>query len=299
MSNINNPHDKFFKETLTDLETSKDFIKNYLPAELLNIINLDKLQIEKDSFIDEKLEEVFSDLLYKVEIQDQEGYLYFLFEHKSYYSSKTALQLLKYMLRIWETKFKEGQENKLPIIIPLVIYHGQREWNVALSLADLLVDVPEVVAKYVPNYQYLLYDLSRYSHDEIKGGAKLRVFLEILRGILRADFVDRFKEALIVLEELEEKEKGIEYFEVIVRYVMSAKEDLSVQDLEKVTKEISSERSEELMTIAERLREEGKEKGKEEVAKNLLKMNLNLKEIEKATGLSKEKILEIKKKVIN
>jgi predicted transposase/invertase (TIGR01784 family) len=57
------------------------------------------------------------------------------------------------------------------------------------------------------------------------------------------------------------------------------------------------------MTIAERLREEGrqegKEKGKEEVAKNLLKMNLDLKEIEKATGLSKEKILDIKKKVVN
>jgi predicted transposase/invertase (TIGR01784 family) len=84
---------------------------------------------------------------------------------------------------------------------------------------------------------------------------------------------------------------------------MNAKEDLSVKDLEKVTKEISSERSEELMTIAERLKEEGrqegKEEGKEEVAKNLLKMNLDLKEIEKATGLSKEKILEIKKKVVN
>jgi predicted transposase YdaD len=62
-----------------------------------------------------------------------------------------------------------------------------------------------------------------------------------------------------------------------------------------VTKEISSERSDELMTIAERLREEGRE----EVAKNLLKMNLNLKEVEKATGLSKEKILEIKKKSVN
>ncbi|SKA03827.1 conserved hypothetical protein (putative transposase or invertase) [Selenihalanaerobacter shriftii] len=206
------------------------------------------------------------------------------------------------MLKIWESKFQQSKD-KLPLIIPLVIYHGQKEWDIDLNLADLLVDVPEVVAKYVPNYQYLLYDLSKYSHDEIKGGAKLRIFLEILRGIFRGDFVESFKEALIVLEELEEKEKGIEYFEVIVRYVMNAKEDLSVNDLEKVTKEISSERSEELMTIAERLREEGKregkKEGKEEVAKKLLEMNFNLKEVEKATGLSKEKILEIKNKTVN
>ncbi|SDC39700.1 MULTISPECIES: Rpn family recombination-promoting nuclease/putative transposase [unclassified Candidatus Frackibacter] len=295
MSNINNPHDKFFKEVLGDLETSKDFIKNYLPSELLNIINIDKLKIEKDSFIDDKLEEVFSDLLYKVEIQDKEGYLYFLFEHKSYHSSKIALQLLKYMLRIWESKFKQDKKDNLPIIIPLVIYHGQREWNGALNLNDLLVNISEVVDKYVPDYQYLIYDLSRYSDDEIRGGAKLRVFLEILRGVFREDFIERFKKALRVLEELEEKEKGIEYFEVIVRYVMNAKEDLSVNDLEKATKEISSERSEELMTIAEKLREEVRE----DVAKNLLKMNLNIEEIEEATGLSKEKILELKRRIAN
>lgn len=39
MSIINNPHDKFFKETLSDIETTKDFMKNYLPKDLLSVID--------------------------------------------------------------------------------------------------------------------------------------------------------------------------------------------------------------------------------------------------------------------
>lgn len=35
MSIISKPHDKFFKETLSDIETTKDFIINYLPKHIL------------------------------------------------------------------------------------------------------------------------------------------------------------------------------------------------------------------------------------------------------------------------
>ncbi len=60
MGIINKPHDKFFKETLSDLETTKDFMKNYLPAELLQLIDLESISPQKDSFIEKELEEAFS-----------------------------------------------------------------------------------------------------------------------------------------------------------------------------------------------------------------------------------------------
>ncbi|WP_052326462.1 hypothetical protein [Halobacteroides halobius] len=136
--------------------------------------------------------------------------------------------------------------------------------------------------------------------EEIKGTAKARVFLEIIRAIFSDDFKERFKEALLVLDKLEEKETGLEYFETVVKYIMSAKDDLTEEELEEVAKEISTERSEKIMTIAEKLREEGKKEGKREgkleTAKNLLEMNMDIKQIAKATQLSEEKIKEIKEK---
>jgi predicted transposase YdaD len=51
---IYNPHDKFFKENMSNIDTAKDFMLNYLPEDILKIIDLDSLSLEKDSFIDEK-----------------------------------------------------------------------------------------------------------------------------------------------------------------------------------------------------------------------------------------------------
>ena len=91
MSNINNPHDKFFKETFSRPEIVRDFLQNYLPAELVNLLNLDSLELQKDNFVDDDLQEHFSDLLYKVQLHDGRfAYIYFLFEHKSYPTCPTS-----------------------------------------------------------------------------------------------------------------------------------------------------------------------------------------------------------------
>ncbi len=124
--------------------------------------------------------------------------------------------------------------------------------------------------------------------------AEVRVFLEIVKAIFSNDFKNRFKRALLVLEELREKDKGIEYFETIVRYIMNAKDDITEKELEEVAEEISSERSGEIMTIAERLKKEGMEKGKKEMVNNLLKLGVEVDKIIEASGLSKEEIDKIK-----
>ena len=54
---IQNPHDKFFKETFSDVTVAKDFINNYLPDSIVNIIDINTLEPQKDSFINEKLQE--------------------------------------------------------------------------------------------------------------------------------------------------------------------------------------------------------------------------------------------------
>jgi len=95
---------------------AKDFLNNYLPENIIKVIDVDTLEPQKDSFINEELQEGFSDLLFKASINKREGYIYFLFEHKSYSSKDIALQLLRYMVEIWETKIKKEKSDKLPVI---------------------------------------------------------------------------------------------------------------------------------------------------------------------------------------
>jgi len=51
LKKIQNPHDKFFKETFSNVEVARDFIENYLPESILKIIDLETLELQKDCFI--------------------------------------------------------------------------------------------------------------------------------------------------------------------------------------------------------------------------------------------------------
>ena len=100
---LQNPHDRFFKELFSRLEVAQDFVRHYLPTEIVALLDVTTLDIVKDSFIDPELQEHFSDLLYQVTLQTgHEAYIYLLFEHKSYSDAKIALQLLRYMINIWD-----------------------------------------------------------------------------------------------------------------------------------------------------------------------------------------------------
>ena len=52
---IANPHDSFFKAAFGNLERSRQFFSAYLPEKLVLELELGELQLEKGSFVDEKL----------------------------------------------------------------------------------------------------------------------------------------------------------------------------------------------------------------------------------------------------
>ena len=115
MAEIENPHDKYFKRAMSDLDIVRDFIFNYFPKELKEKIDLKEMKQFKNDAVNNILEENKADLLYKTKLDGKEAYLYFLFEHKSYLSYKISIQLLKYLAMIWEFLWqqKEKGENYL------------------------------------------------------------------------------------------------------------------------------------------------------------------------------------------
>lgn len=312
--NIQNPHDKFFKETFGDLMVTKDFLHHYLPPTLLQATDLNTLEPQKDTFIDENLKESFSDLLFKADIDGRSGYFYFLFEHKSHPEKNIVLQLLKYMTEIWQAKIIKELHQELPIIIPLVIYHGQDHWNTATSLGKMISGyhlLPKEIQSFVPDFEYIFYDLTDFTDEEIKGSVWLRVYLTICRDILTDDvgkFMSSIFRALDYLLEIEDEHTRLTYLKVLLTYIFSAGKYLTEKEVDKVIEKIP-EGSDVVMTLAEMYRKEGEmkgekrgyEKGKkegiQEVAKNLIIKGLSVKDIAEATGLDEEKIEKIQRDI--
>jgi hypothetical protein len=59
-------------------------------------------------------------------------------------------------------------KDKLPPVLPLVLYNGTPRWTAAQDISDLIETVPGGLARYRPHLQYLLIDEGRYDDSELE-----------------------------------------------------------------------------------------------------------------------------------
>jgi predicted transposase/invertase (TIGR01784 family) len=262
MEQITKPHDRFFKETLSQVETARDFVRHYLPDEMTALMNLDTLDVTKDSFVDQELKERFSDLVYRVDLKEEgQVFVYLLFEHKSYPESDVALHLLSYMVRLWLQHLKQGKALPLPAVIPMVIYHGETKWGIPLGFRSL-VKAPGVMMPLTPDFQYLLWDLSDYTDEEIKGGVFLRVAFLLMKHIFSKDMGEKLPGILKLLCGVQHARSGLHYLESALRYVASGSSHVKKEDILRAVKEALDDKGGDIMaTLAEQWIEEGVQKG--------------------------------------
>jgi len=260
---LTNPHDKFFRQMFSKKEVAAEFLENYLPENLLNIIDTKSLEISKDSFVDSDYTEYFSDIVYNVKIKEENAYIYCLFEHKSYPQKDTAFQLLKYLVKLWELHRKQSTQKLLPVIIPILIYHGDKMYNIDKNFISI-VNSRVNTEKYIPDFEFLFYDFSIYTDQQIIGSIQLQITLKIMHSIYTKNNLEQnLDEIFKLIKKLSNSKSILEYFTIGLKYILEIKNyDLEV--IQNKIDKIIPERSDILMTTADRLREEGMKKGKEE-----------------------------------
>ncbi|MDO5577514.1 MAG: Rpn family recombination-promoting nuclease/putative transposase, partial [Fibrobacter sp.] len=289
-------HDKFFKETFSRKETMCSFITEYLPKSLTSKLNLETLAIQKDSFINKELAETFSDLVYSVELSGKKAYIYFLFEHKSYIDKWVMYQLLRGMVSIWDDRIakhgkkkgkkedkgngKNGEQKNvfpkfLPVVVPIVIYHGEKEWNVENSLGHLF-DCDDNIKHYIPEFKSEVYDISNIPENEIRGNLFLRAYMHFLNRTQKRTLNELLDIVFALLSEIYNERTKLDCFELFLRYFGSIAKPEEWENVN-VTKFLSKQDGEHIMkTAADVFIERGIEKGKIEDAKMMLQMELTI-----------------------
>ena len=262
MDEIKQPHDHFFQHSFARREVAADFLRNYLPEPVRRLLDLDTLELTKDSFVDEALRDHFSDLLYQLRLRDgSTARVYLLFEHKSYPAELVAFQLLRYMVRIWEEMLREEPAAGLRPIIPLVLYHGRTQWHVQQNFGALL-EGPEELRLYWPEFNYELYDLTRYSDADLVGAAMLQVTLQVMKHIFSGELAQRLPGILGLLQELAQQQTGLEFLYTVLRYVSQSGRNVTAADIQQAVVTVFPEEGRVLMaTAAEQWMERGKEQG--------------------------------------
>jgi predicted transposase/invertase (TIGR01784 family) len=226
-------------------------------------------ELGKDSFIDAELLQHFSDLLYRVKLKrGGAACVYVLFEHKSAPDGWVAFQLLRYLVRIWEAEQRNGAA-KLPLILPLVFYHGSERWRVARSFSALLDghELPEL-RRYAPEFEYHLCNLSAYGEDELKGQVRLRVWLLLLKHIFSEQLGAKLPEILTLLVQSQEQ-TALEYLRTVLRYVSAARK-ITLDELQSaLIAALPQEEGGLMQTLAGTWIQQGIERGRQEAVGSL------------------------------
>ena len=163
---LQNIHDKTLKSVLSDTNLAKRFFTQHLPNDIQTQVKLDSLRLQKGSFVDAKLSEHLTDLLYSVELGQGEGYIYLLLEHQSSPDRLMAFRLLKYMVNIMEHHLKKHKTKTLPLVFPMVYYTGARKATQFVPDMMDLFEQPELAKAHFLK-PFTLIDLQRLSDDEL------------------------------------------------------------------------------------------------------------------------------------
>src|SRR5690625_1048706 len=209
------------------------------------------------------------------------------------------------MIDFW-SKIIENGGDELPLMIPIVVYHGKSRWNYKTDMRHLIKNyetLPTTFKERLPVLKHDFINIQAQEEEDIKAYRPMtRMVVRSFKYIF--DDVDELMESfLISLDELSNSatdEEIQKLVELLLLYYSAASRDFEEEKLIKKIQDLDG-KGEQMMTILqERERrgiKQGLERGKSEIVKNLLQKNMSYQFISETTGFPIEKVKEIKKEM--
>lgn len=198
------PHDRFVKSLMSNKRVAREFFETHIPQNIQKDIDFNTLELQKSSFINDKLKMQEADLLYSVQIQKKPGYFYLLLEHASTPDKMLPYRMIKYMIAIMDAHLEKSKSKTLPFIFPLILYTGAKPYKYSNDLFDLFKEHKEL-ARDTLFTPYPLIDLTQVRDEELKKYAYFGTMALLAKHIHDKDILPIFKDMLYLLKELEKR----------------------------------------------------------------------------------------------
>jgi len=241
---IQSPHDRLVNQTLQQIEAARMLLANHLPGEILQHLKLDTLASVDTNFIDRNLRRRFADRLFSVEVSEEAVrslgmkihyvYVFVLIDHKSTDEPNTLIQMLGYIVRIWENSLANSRP--LVPIIPWVIYNGISPWRASRSLDDL-IPVPSSWKRYVPALELAILDVSRMEDAAMVGDPILQMALTLLKYGRDAELDTVLRSLFQMLSQVVGLQQAKDLLDTIRVYVMSVNPVLGEEKMNELVSE--------------------------------------------------------------
>lgn len=228
-------------------------------------------------------------------------------------------------------KQRKSIAQKLPTVLPIIIYHGEIPWNVDNSMKPMF-EVIKGTEKFIPQQESIVIDLSIIPDEKIRGIAEVSAFILALKYSRSPLLFEKMPEIIHMFEGV--GVQRLQYLEVVITYLAYATPECNKAEFSKIVKreldlgdgnmKKSSNIWAELGYVAglkdgfkkgegtgfkkgivheKQLEEENEKKAikrnQESTAMKMLKNGISIEEISDFTSVSIEEVRVLKKKIEN
>ena len=195
------PRDSSSKLIFGNAELCSQFLRNYIDIPLLKNVKAEDIEDVTERYIPMFTEERNSDTVKRIKLAENNTLFFVsLIEHKTNVDYNVSMQLLRYMVYIWEDYEKEMERHKkgisktkgfrYPPILPIVYYEGSGKWTAACNLQERIM-LDKAFEPFTPKFFYKLIALNSYSIGQL---AEKNDELSLVMLINRLQSIEEFKE---------------------------------------------------------------------------------------------------------
>lgn len=278
IKNFHITHDDFFKLTFAIPELAIPFLKNVLPEETIEQLDLVKLEVQNGLLGEtDFFQRSAADLIYIVPYKNgmEKLRVFVILEHKSYSDPLTIFQLTRYCGHIMEKEVESAKEKKakmskfrFPPIIPIIIHHGRTPFRAVTELTKLYQPLVRA-EQYMLNLKAILFDLNRITVDnlpQISNSPALLSVLKMMQSIFNRDIAIKASEALKLLRPYSKDPKYQYLVRTMVIYMARCSQHLTKTEYVSIlhNDNIIDQGEKNMLSVAEQLIAEGREEGRVE-----------------------------------
>ena len=305
-------HDWFFKDSFSNPKRAKKLLEFILTKKELQVYDINKLKIEKDSFKEARQADLILSIPFKKKPKIR-AKVFILLEHKSHYDKGLFEQVLDYLILL--RKWIIGQTGRPELIIPVLFYHGKgsMKWKDSLQeedFKDFFNKIPVETRKDMLNFNMRKINTKDPKARKFFKGSECWGFIKLLDEIwdIKNPDEERIKKIIKTYfgKELKgaTKEQEKELILSLIRYLQSAG-GLRKVAWKKAEKQLIKDKilkGGDYMGAVEHIREEGIQKGiqkgekkkEKQVILNMLKKKADISFISEVTGLPEKEIKKFK-----
>lgn len=296
-SSTSTPHDATFQQFLRQPDIARDFIELHLPVDLCAVCDLSSLKLECSSFVEENLRQYFSNVLYSMKTSTgDDGYVHILIEHQSTPDKHMAFRLIRYAVAAMQRHLDAGHK-KLPLVVPVLFYMGKRSpYPYSTNWLQEFTDPAQAQKLYSSDFP--LVDITLIPDDEIMQHRSMAALTLLQKHIRRRDLAELTDKlsTILLTDSLSSSQIAS-----LIHYIIHAGDSANAEVfIRKLASRVPAH-EEELMTIAQKLEQNGIEKGikkgleqgKRDIARDMLQHGIDLNIVMKITSLSEKDLAQL------